>query len=72
MREQARFNRVVFGSIGGIGGKANLDPDFIGELLEVFLEDMRASIVASTAIAQEQNGSGVGIEGTAIGIPPFS
>ena len=44
------FNRVVFGRIGRIVRDANLQTQFVGEFLEVLLEEIVPRIVTAAAI----------------------
>ncbi len=72
VREEAVFDGIVFGTVGGIVGNANFDPNFIGQRLQVLLEQVVTGTVAAAAITQDQNGGGVGIKLATIGVPPMA
>ena len=72
VREEAVFDGVVFGTVGWIVGNANFNPNFIGQRLQVLLEQVVTGTVATAAIAQDQNGGGVGVEFATVGIPPVA
>ncbi len=72
MREETVFAGVVFRAIGWIVSNANFDPDFIGQCLQVLLEDVVAGTVTPAAIAKHENRSGVGIVVVAVCVPPMA
>ena len=67
--EQAAFDRIELGAIGRIVGHADRDLQIVDKLLEVFLEQMLVTTVTASAIAQEQDRGGVGVETPAIAVP---
>ena len=72
VREEAVFDRVVFGAVGRIVRNADLDADFISQGLQVLLEDIVAGTIAAAAVAEDENGGGLRIKVTTIGVPPMA
>lgn len=46
------FNGIVFGRVGQIMRNPNFDADFIGQLLNLKLENLVTGVVAPVTIAQ--------------------
>jgi len=72
MGEEAVFDGVVLGTIGWVMGDADFDPQFIGESLEISLEEMMTGTVTAATVTKHQDGSGIGVFVVAIGIPPVA
>jgi hypothetical protein len=69
--KQAMFNRVVFGARRGVMGDAEVEPQAIGEGLSRFLEHLTIGGIAATAVAEQQEATGVGIMLGAVLFPPM-
>ena len=54
MRKQAMVNRVVLGGVRRVVSDADFDADLIGQVLQVGLEEIMPSVVATASIAQDQ------------------
>ena len=61
MWEEAVFNRIVLLAVGRVMGDADCDPNFICQLLQVLLENVVARTVTPAAVAENEDGRGVGI-----------
>ena len=70
--EETVFDGIVLGTVGWIVSNAYFNPDFIGQRLQVLLEQVVTGTVATAAIAQDKNGGGVGVKLAAVGIPPVA
>ena len=53
-------------------GDADCDPNFICQLLQVLLENVVARTVTPAAVAEHEDGRGVGIVLPAVGVPPMA
>ena len=54
VREDAVFDRVVLRAIRRVVSHSNLDPQSIGQTLQLCLEDVTVRRIAATAIGQNQ------------------
>src|SRR6266545_369121 len=70
MREQPMLNRVVLGGGRRVVRHPDLNPNPIDQPLQVLLEQVLASTVAATAIAQQQDRGRSGIERSSPTDPP--
>ncbi len=71
MGKEPMFDRVVFGTIGRIVGNPNFNPKFIGQGVQILLENIVAGTLAATTITEHENGGGGGIVVSAVGGPPM-
>ncbi len=57
LRKETSLNRVVLRTVGRIVSDTNIDTQFIGQFLQVLLEDMMTAVVAAPSVAKPQHGS---------------
>ncbi len=72
MWEKTMFDGVVFGAIWGIVGNTDFNSDFVGQDVQVLLENIVTGTVASATIAEDKNRGGVGVVPFAVIVPPMS
>ena len=72
MRKKAVFNRVVLRAMRRIMRYTNRNVDPVDQSLQVFLENVMTTVIASSAVAQQQNRLGVGVRPLAVPLPPHA
>ena len=70
VREHSVFNRIVFGTIGGIMGHPNLQAQPVGERLEVFFKQVVRGAVTTATVSKYQQPFRVGIGRSSRVLPP--
>ncbi len=70
VREHPVFDRIVLGTVRRIVGHTNLQPQPIGQPLEVFLEQVLRGAVAAATVAKHQQPCRLGIRRAARLLPP--
>ena len=69
-REHLVFNRIIFGTVRGIVGHPNFQPQPICQSLQVFLEQVLCGAVAAASVPQYQQPRRPGIDRAARVLPP--